>query len=158
MSTAFASIFSGIHGLPQSRPLEKDQSSVRMIPLAPASFALLSRWTIVSRSPDQYIWKSTWELAAQTSSTEQLAKELSPMAMPRFVAARAIATSPSGWTAWTPVGEITTGIESDWPMTVVAIWRSLESPATCGAKPSRSKESRLSFEESPFCDPPISAP
>ena len=50
---------------------------------------------------------------AQTSSIERLAKELSPMATPRFAAARATATSPSGWTACTPVGEINTGIETD---------------------------------------------
>ena len=85
---------------------------------------------MVSRSPDQYIWKSTWEFTAQTSSTERLAKELSPMRTPRLAAARATATSPSGWTAWTPVGEINTGIETDWPITVVAIDRSLLLPAT----------------------------
>ena len=44
---------------------------------------------------------------------EQLAKELSPMATPRLSAARATATSPRGWTACTPVGEINTGIDTD---------------------------------------------
>ena len=38
-----------------------------------------------------------------------LANELSPMAVPRAAVARATATSPSGWTAWTPVGDTITG-------------------------------------------------
>ena len=84
-----------------------------MIPLAPASRARARRASIVSRSPDQYIWKRTWEFTAQTSSIERLANELSPMATPRLAAARATATSPSGWTACTPVGEIRTGMETD---------------------------------------------
>ncbi len=42
------------------------------------------------------------------------------MAVPRAAAARATATSPSGCTAWTPVGEISTGKEISWPMTFVA--------------------------------------
>ena len=79
------------------------------------------------------------------------------MATPRLAAARATATSPSGWTAWTPVGEITTGMETDWPITVVAIERSRLFPATCGANPSRSKDSRLSLDDSPFSDPAINA-
>ncbi len=112
---------------------------------------------MVSRSPDQYIWKRTWSLAAQTSSSERLAKELSPTATPRMAPARATATSPSGCTAWTPVGERITGIDMAWPMTVVAIERSLARPATWGASPSWSKASRLSLEESPFSDPATSA-
>src|SRR5579863_1585547 len=156
-TTALRSILSGIHGLPQSRPLAKDQSSVRMIPLAPASRARTRRSSMVSRSPDQYIWKSTCELTAQTSSIDRLANELSPMATPRLAAARATATSPSGWTAWTPVGEINTGIETDCPMTVVAIVRSRLLPATCGAKPNWSKDSRLSLDDSPLSDPATSA-
>jgi hypothetical protein len=112
---------------------------------------------MVSRSPDQYIWKSTWSLAAHTSSSDRLAKELSPTATPRLAPARATATSPSGCTAWTPVGESRTGIERDWPMTVVAMERSLARPATWGERPSWSKESRLSLEESPFSEPAMSA-
>ncbi len=42
-------------------------------------------------------------------------------------------------------------------MTVVAIVRSRLLPATCGAKPNRSKDSKLSLEESPFSDPAIKA-
>src|SRR5580700_2146900 len=42
-------------------------------------------------------------------------------------------------------------------MTVVAIVRSRLLPATCGAKPRRSKDSRLSREESPFYDPATNA-
>jgi len=59
--------------------------------------------------------------------------------------------------AWTPVGEISTGNEIDWPMTVVAMVRSRLLPATCGAKPNRSKDSRLSLDESPFSDPAMRA-
>ena len=54
----FRSTFSGMTGLPQSRPYEKDQSRVRIRPFAPASFACAIRLTIVSRVPIQYIWKN----------------------------------------------------------------------------------------------------
>ncbi|CAB4644434.1 unannotated protein [freshwater metagenome] len=78
--------------------------------------------------------------------------------MPRFAAARAIATSPSGCTACTPVGEIKTGMDNSWPITETDICRCIESPATCGAKPNWSNESRLSRMERPFSDPAMSAP
>ena len=42
-------------------------------------------------------------------------------------------------------------------MTVVAIVRSRALPATWGAKPSWSKDSRLSLDESPFSDPAMRA-
>ena len=58
------------------------------------------------------------------------------MAVPRAAEARAMAISPSGCTAWTPVGEIRTGKEMSWPMTVVARSFFSERPATWGAKPS----------------------
>jgi hypothetical protein len=58
------------------------------------------------------------------------------MAVPRAAAARATASSPSGWIAWTPVGEMITGMEIGWPMTTVACSRLADSPAMCGAKPS----------------------
>ena len=48
-----------------------------------------------------------------------LANELNPMITPRLAAARATATSPSGWTAWTPVGEMRTGNEVSTPITVI---------------------------------------
>ena len=75
-------------------------------------------------------------MAATTSSTGLLANELRPMAVPRAAAARATATSPSGCTAWTPVGEMTTGREMLWPMTVVVRSRLGRDPATWGANPS----------------------
>ena len=111
LNIALRSIFSGIHGLPQSRPLENDQSSVTMRPFAPAARARSMRCTSVSLSPHQYIWKKVCELTAATSSTDLLANELSPIAMPRLAAARAMATSPCGCTACTPVGEMITGID-----------------------------------------------
>ncbi len=48
---------------------------------------------------------------ATTSSTDLLAKLERPITVPRAAAARATATSPSGWTACTPVGEMITGRE-----------------------------------------------
>ncbi|CAB4622271.1 unannotated protein [freshwater metagenome] len=130
------SSFSGIQGLPQSRPFEKVQSSVRMMPLAPAALARSRRCTMTSRPPLQYIWKSSCEFTAATSSIERLPNELRPIGMPRFAAARATATSPSGCTACTPVGEMMTGIEMSRPKTEVFIERSACRPATCGASPS----------------------
>lgn len=154
---ALRSIFSGIDGLPQSRPLENDQSSVMIRPVAPAARARSMRWSSVSRSPTQYIWKKVCGLAAATSSMDLLAKELRPIAVPRAAAARATATSPSGCTACTPVGEIITGIEMGWPITVVDRSRSPDSPATCGAKPSSEKAAMLSSTVSPFSEPATSA-
>ncbi len=77
--------------------------------LAPAACARCIRCTTTSRSPVQYIWKRVAGLAATTSSTDLEAKLDRPMAVPRAAAARATATSPSGWTAWTPVGLMITG-------------------------------------------------
>ena len=80
------------------------------------------------------------------------------MAVPRAAAARATATSPSGCTAWTPVGEMSTGKETSWPMTLVARSRLSASPATCGAKPSSPKAATLSSTVIPRSEPAISAP
>ena len=113
----FRSTFSGISGLPQSRPIENDQSSVAINPTAPACLARCIRWIIMSRSPVQYIWKSVCGLAATTSSTDLEAKLDNPITVPRAAAARATATSPSGCTACTPVGEMITGSEMSWPST-----------------------------------------
>ena len=118
------STFSGISGLPQSRPIENDQSRVAIRPCEPAAWARCIRCTMVSRSPVQYIWKKVCGLAATTSSTDLEAKLDSPITVPRAAAARATATSPSGWTAWTPVGLMITGSEIGWPITVVASDRS----------------------------------
>ena len=87
---------SGIAGLPQSRRCAKDQSSVRMIALAPAARARSRICSTRSREPNQYIWKNSFALAAITSSTGLLANELRPIAVPAPAAARATATSPSG--------------------------------------------------------------
>ena len=111
-----------------------------------------------SRVPTQYIWKNVCGLAAMTSSTGLEANEESPIAVPRAAAARATATSPSGCTACTPVGEISTGREIGWPITVVAISRVAGSPATCGANPSSANASTLSRIVTPASAPAISAP
>ena len=78
--------------------------------------------------------------------------------MPRAAAARATATSPSGCTAWTPVGEMTTGSEIGWPMIVVSIARSGWVPTTCGAKPSSRNAAVLSSAVWPRSEPATSAP
>ena len=49
----FRSSFSGMLGLPQSRPWENDQSSVTMIPAAPAARARSTRARMTSLEPDQ---------------------------------------------------------------------------------------------------------
>ena len=46
-------ICSGIFGLPQSRPCEKLQSVVAIMPTAPASLARCTRSAIASRPPSQ---------------------------------------------------------------------------------------------------------
>ena len=80
------------------------------------------------------------------------------MARARAAAALATATSPSGCTACTPVGEISTGSEIGWPITVVAISRVAGSPATCGASPISANASTLSRMVTPASAPSISAP
>lgn len=102
------------------------------------------RCSIASLEPIQYIWKNVWGLAATTSFSGLLAKELSPIAVPRAAAARATATSPSGCTACTPVGEMITGREICSPSTVVDWSRLADSPATWGAKPSSANAAVLS--------------
>ena len=66
------------------------------------------------------------------------------MTVPRAAAARATATSPSGCTACTPVGEMMTGSEMSWPMIVVDMDRAADIPATCGANPSSENAATLS--------------
>lgn len=83
-----------------------------MSPTAPSSRARSILLTIAPRSPIQYVWKNVCGLADTTSASGLLANELSPIAVPLVAAARATATSPSGCTAWTPVGEMITGIET----------------------------------------------
>ena len=96
-------------------------------------------------------------LTAQTSSTDLLANELRPITVSRAAAALATATSPSGWTACTPVGEMSTGSDIDCPITVVARLRSWWRPAVWGAKPSSSNAATLSSVVSPRSEPATSA-
>ena len=99
---------------------------------------------MVSRSPIQYIWKKVCGLAATTSSTGLLPNELRPTAVPRAAAARATATSPSGCTACTPVGEMITGREMSCPITWVDWSRVADRSAMCGANPSSPNAATLS--------------
>ena len=154
---ALASSFSGMDGLPQSRPMENDQSVVRMTPAAPAAFARSRRSRTLSLPPSQYTWKKVCGLAAMTSSMGLDAKELRPMAVPRAAAARATSTSPSGVTAWTPVGEIITGMLMGCPITEVAMSRSALAPITCGLGPSSANAAVLSSIVTPCSLPATSA-
>src|SRR5580693_7636807 len=146
-------IRSGIAGLPQSRPLANVQSKVMISPTAPAARARSTRASISGRPPTQYIWNNVWGLAAATCSTGLLPNELSPTAVPRFAAARATATSPSGCTACTPVGDRITGIDTGWPSTVTDRSRAAGSPAACGANPSSPNAATLSLSVAPCSDP-----
>ena len=112
----------------------------------------------MSRSPVQYIWNNVCGFASTTSSTDLEAKFDSPITVPRAAAARATATSPSGCTACTPVGEMITGSEICWPITLVAIARSARCPATCGAKPISRNAASLSAIVCPRSEPATRAP
>src|SRR5215472_2875825 len=79
------------------------------------------------------------------------------MTVPAAAAARATATSPSGCTACTPVGEISTGRLTSRPMTVVASWRSAGRPATCGRKRSSENARTLSCMVTPASVPATTA-
>lgn len=96
-------------------------------------------------------------MAATTSSMGLLANDDRLIAVPRAAAARATATSPSGCTACTPVGEMKTGSEIDCPITFVAMSRLPDRPATCGAKPSSANAAVLSATVVPFSEPASSA-
>jgi hypothetical protein len=96
-------------------------------------------------------------LAAATSSTARLANEDRPSAVSAPAAARATATSPSGLTACTPVGEMITGKEMSWPSTVVAWARSRGRSAMCGRKPISRKAATLSSAVTPCSEPATSA-
>jgi hypothetical protein len=85
------------------------------------------------------------------------ANEDSPIAVPAAAAARATATSPSGSTACTPVGEIRTGKETSWPITVVESSRSLDRSATRGRNPSSLNALTLSSIVAPASAPATSA-
>ena len=149
---------SGIAGLPQSRRCANDQSSVRMIAFAPAWRARSRICSTRSREPIQYIWKNSVSLAAITSSIGLLANELRPIAVPAPAAARATATSPSGCTACTPVGEISTGSASSCPRTVVPSAGARGPVAIRGKNPSSRKAATLSSTVTPASAPASSAP
>ena len=97
-------------------------------------------------------------MAATTSSIGLLANELKPIAVPRAAVARATATSPSGCTACTPVGETSTGNDTSWPMTFTDRSRLAARPATWGANPSWPKAATLSSKVVPRSEPATSAP
>jgi hypothetical protein len=97
-------------------------------------------------------------LASITASTGVEPKFDRPNAVPRAADARAMPISASGCTICTPVGEISTGIDSDWPMTWVLWSRSAGLSATVGTKPSWRKARSLSTRVSPASEPALRAP
>jgi hypothetical protein len=107
--------------------------------------------------PTQYIWNIVFGLVATTSSIGLLANEDRPMAVSASAAALATATSPSGCTACTPVGEITTGKEMSMPITRVACSRVWGRFAMCGRKPSSLNAFTLSSSVMPSSEPATSA-
>src|SRR5712672_2779826 len=90
-------------------------------------------------------------MAFPTSSTGFDANDDRPIAVP--AAARATATSPSGCTACTPVGEMSTGRLTSWPITVVARSRVAGRSATCGRSRSSENAATLSFIVTPASAP-----
>ena len=144
-------------GLPQSRRVANDQSRVTISALAPALRARSTRCRIRSRVPTQYIWKNVlgWPPRRPRSTCSRTSS--APWPCPPAAAARATATSPSGCTACTPVGEMITGKEMSWPMTVVACSRFCGRSATCGRKPSSRKAATLSSTVMPCSEPATSA-
>ena len=98
-----------------------------------------------------------WGLAAMTSSMGLLPKALRHMTVPRAVAALATATSASGWTACTPVGEISTGMETGWPITLVDRSRPPGLPATVGANPNSPNAASFWLRVTPASAPARSA-
>ncbi|NIL87599.1 hypothetical protein RhoFasGS6_05026 [Rhodococcus fascians] len=86
-----------------------------------------------------------------------LANDDNPIGIPRAAAALATATSPSGCTACTPVGEIITGNDIGCPITVVDRSRLSDNPATCGANPSSPNAAMLSSTVNPRSEPATSA-
>src|SRR5690606_31986837 len=111
LTAVFRSTFSGIGGDPQSRAVANTQSSVTMSAFAPALLARSMRASMSSLLPCQYTWNSVLSLTAMTSSIGFEPNEDSPIAVPDWAAPLATATSPSGCTACTPVGETITGSE-----------------------------------------------
>ena len=75
-------------------------------------------------------------LARATSATGSEAHELNPTAVPARAAARATPTSPSGWMAWAPTGEIITGKSMSSPSTWVDRSKLVGRSNTVGEKPS----------------------
>ena len=86
-----------------------------------------------------------------------LAKELRPIAVPASAVPRATATSPSGCTACTPVGDAITGSEISCPSTEVACCRAGGRSAMCGgANRSSLNAATLSRSVRPFSVPATS--
>ena len=102
-ASRFRSSCSGMTGLPQSRPLENDQSkrqrsAPRRRRLPGALHALAPGGRLCA--PPSTSGRRSAGLAAVTSSMGLLAKRAQAHhRCPRAAAARATATSPSGWTA-----------------------------------------------------------
>ena len=153
------SIRSGMIGLPQSRPLDERPVQGEDQPDRPGGAGPLDPRRASARGcrPSRSGRTSAgWPRPPPRPACWRTSSAPSPC--PRFAAARATATSPSGCTACTPVGEMITGSDTGWPITVVARSRSAGSPATCGAKPSSPNAPTLSFTVAPCSEPATQRP
>ncbi len=131
----------------RERPVRRDDQADRAGLRGPARSAA----AIASRPPepvDLEEQSSGWRRRPPRSACWRTSDR--PIAVPRAAAARATATSPSGCTACTPVGEMITGSEISCPITVVDRSRLSSAPTTCGAKPSSPNASTLSATVRPF--------
>ena len=148
---ALRSIFSGMHGLPQSRPVENDQSRVTISPTAPAAGRARPAASIRSRVPDPVDLEERLRvggddlldrLAARTSD--------SPMAVPARGGGAGdgdLAVGMDGLHAGR--GDEHRQRDRPGPCTVVARSRSAAGRRRAGAKPSSANAAMLSSSVTP---------
>ena len=96
----------------RERPVERGDHARRRRPCARARAAARSAPSTRPSRPGRT--SAGWPRRRPRPACSRTSSAPSPM--PRAAAARATATSPSGCTACTPVGEMSTGIEIGWPM------------------------------------------
>ena len=123
---------SGMAGLPQSRPMGERPVQGQDQPHRPGGAGPLDAAAICSRDPGPVDLEERLGVG-RNDLLERLAGERAQAhGRPRAAAARATATSPSGCTACTPVGEMITGSETRLAHDrggQLALW---SEPVTCG--------------------------
>ena len=130
---------------PSRRP-DTGESTVTQSAAYPAASARAARSRISAWSSVTYGWNHRGHVAASaTSSMVRFEPMLSPMKTPAAVAARAVATSPSGSRRpCSANGAIPIGIVTRRPRMVVERSRALVSTSTRGMKRHRAKASMFS--------------